>query len=84
MLTVISAPPSITRPSPEMPKALGENLQVETERLRREVEAASTRNAATAKSTIETVQQVKTFEERARDTLRTLMDKMGEDNEGRR
>lgn len=84
MVTVVAPPPAVVRPMPEHKADAGDNLQLEAERLHREVAAASTRNAQAAKSTIETVRKVKPFEERARDTLRALMEKMGEDYEGKR
>jgi hypothetical protein len=72
--------PAIQRPAPYLPKVDGENLAQVAEQLRQEVAAASTRNVATAKRSIEQVHQTVSFERRARDTLRSLMERMGEDH----
>lgn len=76
----IVEPPSIIRPMPETPANDVGSAEVEAARLHLEVRAAATRNGIVARRTQQQVAEVRSFEHRARDTLRDLVKRMGETN----
>lgn len=76
----IVEPPSIVRPMPQSPGTDQGSAEAEATRLHHEVRAAATRNEIVARRTQQQVAEVRSFEHRARDTLRDLVKTMGENN----